>query len=108
MRTLIKQWNLARGLGRPPASVLDVQETVRVLAPLALFMHETSAGVGLVKREAVRRKLHDIYAGQGEPDPERAASRFLDDVRVDIGLLLERGPGELGFIHLTFRSTSPR
>ena len=44
VRVLLKHWNLARGLDRPPARDLDVVETVRVLAPLALWMHETSSG----------------------------------------------------------------
>ena len=37
------------------------------------------------------------------PDPERAARQFLADVREHAGLLLERGAGEYGFIHLTFQ-----
>ncbi len=69
VETLLKHWNLARGLGRPPSRDLDVVETVRVLAPLALWMHETSPGVGLVKREAVRRKLEEIYAERGAVGP---------------------------------------
>jgi formylglycine-generating enzyme required for sulfatase activity len=103
VETLLKHWNLARGLDRPPSRDLDVVETVRVLAPLALWMHETSPGVGLVKREALRRKLVEIYARREMPEPERAAGQLLDDVREYAGLLLERGPGEYGFIHLTFQ-----
>jgi hypothetical protein len=37
------------------------------------------------------------------PEPERAARQLLADVREHAGLLLERGPGEYGFIHLTFQ-----
>ena len=36
---------------------------MRVLAPLALWMHEVNPGVGLVKREDLRRKLEALYAG---------------------------------------------
>ncbi len=103
VRTLLKNWNLARGLDRPPSRDLDVVETVRVLAPLALWMHETSPGVGLVKREEMRRRLEQIYAGREMPDPEGAARQLLEDVHDYAGLLLERGPGEYGFIHLTFQ-----
>lgn len=103
VETLLKHWNLARGLDRPPSRDLDVVETVRLLAPLALWMHETSPGVGLVKREALRRKLEEICSGRGLPEPGRAAQRLLEDVREHAGLLLERGPGEYGFIHLTFQ-----
>jgi len=103
IETLLKHWNLARGLDRPPSRDLDVVETVRVLAPLALWMHEVSPGVGLVKREDVRRKLVDIYAGREIPGPEKATRQLLADVREHAGLLLERGLGEYGFIHLTFQ-----
>ncbi|MCP4427638.1 MAG: histidine kinase, partial [Chloroflexi bacterium] len=68
VRTLLKHWNLARGLDGRVALELDVGETVKALAPLALWMHETSPGVGLVKREAVRRQLEAIYAAQGEAE----------------------------------------
>jgi len=102
VRTMLSSWNRARGLGRPPARDLDVVEMVRVLAPLALWMHETSPGVGLVKQGDLRRKLAQIYQARGEQAPERAAWQFIADVREHAGLLLERGAGRYGFIHLTF------
>jgi len=103
VETLLKNWNLARGLERRTERDLDVVETNRVLAPLALWMHETSPGVGLVRREDMRRKLEEIYTAREAPDPERSARRLLSDAREYAGLLLERGPGEYGFIHLTFQ-----
>ncbi|MCP4536455.1 MAG: SUMF1/EgtB/PvdO family nonheme iron enzyme [Chloroflexi bacterium] len=102
VRTLLSSWNRARGLGRPPTRDLDVMETVRILAPLALWMHEVSPGVGLVKQGDLRRKLIEIYQERGEEDPERAVQQFMDDVRGHAALLLERGAGQYGFIHLTF------
>ena len=103
VETLLKHWNLARGLGRPPSRDLDVIETVRVLAPLARWMHETSPGVGLVKREAMLRRLVEVYAERGVEEPERAARQLLADARDYASLLLERGAGQYGFIHLTFQ-----
>ena len=103
VETLLKYWNLERGLDRPPSRDLDVVETVRVLAPLALWMHETSKGMGLVKREELKRKLEEIYASREIPDPEKAANQLLADVHEYASLLLERGPGEYGFIHLTLQ-----
>ena len=100
---LLNNWNLARGLDRPPDRQLDVIETVRILAPLALWMHETNPGKGLVKRKGLSRKLEAICRERGAADPESAARRMLSDVREHAGLLLERGPGEYGFIHLTFQ-----
>ena len=102
VRTLISSWNRARGLGRPPARDLDPVETVRILAPLALWMHETDPGVGLVKQGSLRRKLIHIYEERGQENPDQAARQFLEDVREHAGLLLERGAGRYGFIHLTF------
>lgn len=103
VETLLRHWNLARGLDRRAGRDLDVGETLKVLAPLALWMQETSPGRGLVKREAVRRQLVSIYRQRKEPDAERAARQVLADARDYASLLLERGPGEYGFIHLTFQ-----
>ncbi|MFZ1829355.1 MAG: SUMF1/EgtB/PvdO family nonheme iron enzyme [Candidatus Competibacteraceae bacterium] len=102
VKTLLSSWNRARGLGRPPSRDLDPVQTVKVLGPLALWMHEVNPGVGLVKREDLRRELEALYTRCGEADPEGSARQFLEDVRDYAGLLLERGPGEYGFIHLTF------
>jgi len=102
VRALLSSWNRARGLGRPPSHDLDVVQTVRMLAPLALWMHETNPGAGLVRREELRRRLEGIYAERGEANPEASARQFLEDVREHASLLLERGAGEYGFIHLTF------
>ena len=103
IETLLRHWNLARGLDRRTSRDLDVVETMRVLAPLALWMHQTSPGVGLVKREEMRRELERIYRERGEAAPEQAARRLLQDARDHASLLLERGAGQYGFIHLTFQ-----
>jgi predicted NACHT family NTPase len=102
VETLLASWNRARGLGRPPARDLDVVETIKILAPLGLWMHEVNPGVGLVKQNDLMRKVEAIYRHRGEADPERSARQFLSDVRENTGLLLERGAGQFGFIHLTF------
>ena len=111
VKTLLRSWNLARGLDRPPTCepgqpstyTPSLELTLPILAPLALWMHETSPGVGLVKREAMRRELERICATCDPRDPAGAARRFLDDVHEHAGLLLERGEGTYGFIHLTFQ-----
>ncbi|MGQ9628076.1 MAG: SUMF1/EgtB/PvdO family nonheme iron enzyme, partial [Anaerolineae bacterium] len=66
VETLLSSWNRAQGLGRPPARDLYVVETVRILAPLALWMHEVNPGVGLVKQRELERKLIAIYSERGE------------------------------------------
>jgi formylglycine-generating enzyme required for sulfatase activity len=101
--TLLSTWNRARSLsGRAPGRDIDELQTVRILAPLALWMHEVSPGVGLVGREDMRRKLEELFMERSDASPHQAARQFLADVREHAALLLERGPGEYGFIHLTF------
>ncbi len=101
--TLLSTWNRARSLsGRAPGRDLDEVQTKRVLAPLALWMHQVNPGVGLVRRADLHRKLEAIFTARSAPDPEAAARQFLTDVREYAALLLERGPEEYGFIHLTF------
>ncbi len=101
--TLLSTWNRARSIsGRAPGRDLDEIQTVRILAPLALWMHEVSPGVGLVGSEEMRRKLEELFADRGDVSPHQAARQFLMDVREHAALLLERGPGAYGFIHLTF------
>jgi len=103
VKTLLSTWNVARGLDRQSSSrQLDYVETLKILAPLALWMQESSPGKGLVKEAALQRQLETIYGQRGEPEPARAARQLLKDARDYASLLLERGPGEYGFIHLTF------
>lgn len=103
VNTLLSTWNRARSLsGRAPGRDIDEIQTVRILAPLALWMHEISPGVGLVGREEMRRKLEELFHERGDVSPHQASRQFLQDVREHAALLLERGPGEYGFIHLTF------
>ncbi len=102
INTLLSSWNRARGLGRPASLELDVLRTQRILAPLALWMHQVSPGVGLVKRSELTRWLEVWFAERGAEDPEAEARRLLADVRQETSLLLERGAGEYGFIHLSF------
>ncbi|MCP4426651.1 MAG: NACHT domain-containing protein, partial [Chloroflexi bacterium] len=103
VETLLKHWNLARGVGRPLIRDLDVGETLRVLEPLALWMHETSPGIGLVPRTEIEKHLQQIYEQRGSDAPQQSAQQLLRDARDYASLLLERGPGEYGFIHLTFQ-----
>ena len=103
VETLLKHWNLARGLDRCDDRELDVVNTLKILAPLALKMHRISPGVGLMKQEDLKREVQTTYQNRGHADPEAATIRFLEDVRDFAGLLLERGHREYGFIHLTFQ-----
>ncbi|HKH47649.1 MAG TPA: SUMF1/EgtB/PvdO family nonheme iron enzyme [Thermoanaerobaculia bacterium] len=103
VETLLRHWNLARSLSGRSVAVLDEVEILKVLAPLALWMHETAPGIGLVREEDLRRKLEALCLERGEPDAAGAARRFLDDIHQGTALLLDRGGGQYGFIHLTFQ-----
>jgi formylglycine-generating enzyme required for sulfatase activity len=103
VETLLKHWNLARGLAGRSGRDVDLLETMKVLAPLALWMHEVSPGVGLVKEGDMLRQLEALCAGRGHADPAGAAEIFLADVRQSSSLLLSRGEHQYGFIHLTFQ-----
>jgi formylglycine-generating enzyme required for sulfatase activity len=103
VETLLKHWNLARSLDGRTGPGLDVLHTLRILAPLALWMHEKAPGVGLVKERELRTELEEIFRRRKEVDPEAAARKFVADVREHAGLLLDRGGRQFGFIHLTFQ-----
>jgi formylglycine-generating enzyme required for sulfatase activity len=103
VEVFLSSWNRARGLaGRPVGRDRDAVATIKILAPLALWMHEENPGLGLVPREHLRRRIEALYAERGEPDAESLARDFLRDLGADAGLLMERGPGLYGFIHLSF------
>lgn len=102
LRTLLTQWNLARGLDRASARNLDMIDIMHILAPLALWMHETSPS-GVVHEQQLRQKLVEIFRQRGQKEPEQAARQFLADTHEYAGLLVERGPGMYGFLHLTFQ-----
>jgi formylglycine-generating enzyme required for sulfatase activity len=103
VETLLKHWNLARGLAGRSGRDVDMLETIKVLAPLALWMHEVSPGIGLVEEGDMLRKLETLCARRGHADPAGAAESFLTDVRQSSSLLLCRGEHHFGFIHLTFQ-----
>lgn len=103
IETLLRGWNLVRSLAGRSTRDLDIVETLKVLAPLALWMHETSPGVGLVKEWDLHQKLERIYRERGNENPEEATRHFLEDVREHAALLLDRGGRQYGFIHLTFQ-----
>jgi len=102
-QTLIETWNRARNLeGRPlSAEGMSEHEAVQILAPLALWMHETQPS-GTARREEVRTQIAALLEEEELERAREAADRFLDLVRRQVGLLVERGAGLFGFMHLTF------
>jgi len=107
LKTLISAWNKSRALDkRPVGPPMDYLETVAVLGPLALWLREENPTAGLVIEERLIEWLTNYYAGDEWRLPRgeamKRAREFLDSVREYSNLLLERGQGRYGFIHLTF------
>jgi formylglycine-generating enzyme required for sulfatase activity len=102
VEVLLTSWNRERGLGQLPTRDLDVGQTVKTLAQVALWMHCESGGVGLVEERRLLARLLALHGDRPPGEAQQAANRFLSDVREYAGLLLERGPKQYGFLHLTF------
>ena len=106
LRTLITAWSKTRALDkRPVGPPLDYLQTISVLGPLALWLREENPTAGLVPKERLVEWLTHYFAAEDwgllpGPAAERA-TEFLDSVRKYSNLLLERGQGRFGFIHLT-------
>lgn len=104
LTTLIKTWNRARSLAGMSVGSMDDKETVKILAPLAYWMHANRPS-GTARRAELEREIARHFTERRKlalEDAEREASRFLNDVRQYSGLLAERGPDAYGFVHLTF------
>jgi len=106
LETLISAWNRARALDRRPVGPqVNYLDTVQVLAPLGLWLREENPTAGLVSREQIEGWLIEYYRREWDeaPGPARQHARaFLDGVRRYSNLLVERGQGQYGFLHLTF------
>ncbi|MCX7681417.1 MAG: NACHT domain-containing protein, partial [Anaerolineae bacterium] len=104
VEALAETWNLARSLSGRPIDLwlgdrrLDERTVVQMLAPVAFWMHRERPG-GLASREDL---ISQLMAASLRLSSE-LASDFLELAREQMGLLVERGQGQFGFIHLTFQ-----
>ncbi len=103
VETLLKQWNLDRGLARRLGRDPDVLETVKILAPVALQMYDTPPDVHRTDAYVLVRDLEEIYRQRGHQDPALAARQFVDDARNHPALLVNWGEDRFGFIHPVFQ-----
>src|SRR5262249_47293508 len=104
LQTLIESWNLARALDQYPVGEnLPYEETVQVLAPLALWLRQENPTAGLVTQEQLEQWLTDYYHGEEWKLPRGEARQrgraFLEGVQRYSNLLLERGDRQYGFLH---------
>jgi formylglycine-generating enzyme required for sulfatase activity len=104
IKTLISSWARARNLDGRPIGPMDEVEAVKLLAPLAYWMHAEKPS-GTAHEQELRRRITDYFVakkGLTFDDAQHEADHFFDDVRRFAGLLTERGDRMYGFVHLTF------
>jgi len=106
LKTLITSWSKARALDkRPVGPPLDYLETIAVLGPLALWLRRENPSTGIVPVERLVEWLTGHFKrdwGLNQRKAMKEARSFLKSVHKYSCLLLERGQGRFGFIHLTF------
>ncbi|MFO0588679.1 MAG: HEAT repeat domain-containing protein [Polyangiaceae bacterium] len=111
LRALCETWGEARRLV-PEGSLSDErkvvlyeEEAIPVLGDLALALHERYPR-GVAPTEVVRKSIAQALQGREEIDEEAAlglADAFLKRAGEEVQILLERGRGQWGFLHLTFQ-----
>lgn len=104
-QTLIESWRQAQtGLSDDLLAELGEDTIIRIMAPLAYWLHEARPG-GTAPFEEWETRLQKILCEEEGYDAKNAHElirRFLHHARHQTGLLAERGLGQLGFFHLTF------
>lgn len=107
---LAETWNRARSLTGRPVVVhlgdepIDERFVVNVLGPVALWLHAERAG-GLVEQEELESQIAATLVqsdGVSRQRARRMAREFIEVMRRDTGLLIERGHRRFTFLHLTF------
>jgi len=107
VEALAETWNLARSQAGQPIELwlgerrLDEREVVRLLAPVAFHMHERQPG-GLITRAELEALIAEQLRDEHGDRAPALAHQFVELVREQVGLMLERGPDLFGFMHLTF------
>lgn len=103
VETLLRQWNLDRGVARRLGRDPDVLETIKIMAPIALQMYDTPPDVHRTREDVLVRDLEEIYRQRGHREPASAARQFVDDLLNHPALLFNWGGGRFGFIHPVFQ-----
>ena len=107
-RALCETWAEARRLvaGETRQPIIEYEEeALPILGELALAMHEQYP-TGVAPEEFVLRKIAEAFEqqkGVSGAIAKRAALEFLKRAGDEVQILLERGAGEWGFLHLTFQ-----
>jgi len=110
VEALAETWNLARTPERPIElwlgdRRLDERQVVRILAPIAFWMHEQRPA-GLITREELAARIarhFEEQEGKAPGEAQKLADDFIHLMQQVAGLIVERGLGQFGFLHLTFQ-----
>jgi formylglycine-generating enzyme required for sulfatase activity len=105
METLLRSWNRARSLDKQPIGPeIDFSPTQRLLAKLALHLRQTNPQGGLIEESAMRNYLLKYFQDDGytRKEADEQTKGFLLSVHEYSNLLIKKGHGHYGFIHLTF------
>ena len=104
-KTMVESWRQAQT--RHDILIYDVLSASRVLpmmASLAFWVHENQPG-GVMPEVEWRRQIKRLLQEKDdELKDERAdeiSEMFMRHAREEVGLLIERSPGQVGFFHLT-------
>ncbi len=107
-RALCETWAEARRLAAGETGETAIayeEEALPILGDLALAMHVHYPS-GVAPEAFVLRKLAEALSQQKGVEAAKAqdaAHEFLKRAGEDMPILLERGPGEWGFLHVTFQ-----
>ncbi|WNG20785.1 NACHT domain-containing protein [Cystobacter fuscus] len=107
-RTLCETWGQARRVVASGTSTRDIryeEEAIPILGELALRLH-LDWPTGVAPEDFVIRVLSQSSQERTGVEPseaERSAREFLDRAGREVQILLERGAGQWGFLHLTFQ-----
>jgi formylglycine-generating enzyme required for sulfatase activity/energy-coupling factor transporter ATP-binding protein EcfA2 len=107
LETLVRAWNKARALDREQFGPdLNSNEILAALGPLAIWLREENPSAGVVPLDSLLSELTRYYMGEewrlARGPAREKAQGFVESVRRYSNLLVERGPNQYGFLHLTF------
>ena len=103
--TLFENWVMARSIsiGKPSTEVRDYKEGEKVLAPLALWMHENLSG-GVEKEDKLKENIIEIMKNRGilECAAINTVDKFFKYLAEQTQLIIPKGKDYYGFRHLSF------
>ena len=82
---------------------LTKNELIKILRPLAFWMHQHPE-VSAIPLDELNKRLLWQFSRRGitEDEADRRTEAFLQTVRGETGIMIERGKNRYGFLHLTF------